>query len=127
MPASSFSTALGTGVYLFATGLFLALTAPILSQVYVASEAHALHSVVDGLKMEVDSLLPGMKTKFVFYSPQGMLSISLHARSMTASVDNLVVADTVKWVLPEMKLVPGRDYTLSLLGSDVSIEESRGG
>lgn len=127
MPASSFSTALGTGVYLFATGLFLALTAPILSQVYVASEAHALHLVVDGLKMEVDSLLPGMKTKFVFYSPQGMLSISLHARSMTASVDNLVVADTVKWVLPEMKLVPGRDYTLSLLGSDVSIEESRGG
>ncbi len=77
--------------------------------------------------MEVDSLLPGMKTKFVFYSPQGMLSISLHARSMTASVGNLVVADTVKWVLPEMKLVPGRDYTLSLLGSGVSIEESRGG
>ncbi len=127
MPASSFSTALGTGVYLFATGLFLALTAPILSQVYVASEAHALHSVVDGLKMEVDSLLPGMKTKFVFYSPQGMLSISLHARSMTASIGNLVVADTVKWVLPEMNLFPGKDYTLSLLGSGVSIEESRGG
>ncbi len=105
----------------------MALTAPILSQVYVSSEAHALHSVVDGLRMEVDSLLPGMKTKFIFYSPQGGLSISLHSRSITASVDNLVVADTVKWTLPEMKLVPGTDYTLSLLGSGVSIEESRGG
>lgn len=127
MPAVSFSTALGTGVYLFATGLFLALTAPILSQVYVSSEVYALRSVVDGLKMEVDSLLPGMRTRFIFYSPQGALSISLHARAITASVDNLVVVDTVKWTLPEVKLVPGRDYTLSLLGSGVSIEESRGG
>lgn len=126
MPASSFSSALGNGVYLVATGLFLVLTSPILGQVYLSSEAHALHSIADGLRLEVDSLLPGMKTKFVFYSPQGLLSISLRAHTISASVGNMVIFNTVKWTLPEMKLAPGKDYTLSLVGSGVLIEENRG-
>lgn len=126
MPASSFSSALDTGVYLFATGLFLALTVPILSQVYKSSEAEALHSITDGLRMEVDTLVPGMKTKFVFYSPQSAMTISLRHSTIVASIDNLVLVEGVKWTLPETKLVPGTDYTLSLVGNGVSVEESRG-
>jgi hypothetical protein len=126
VPASSLSAALNTGVYLFATGLFLALTVPILDQVYKASEAQTLHSLTDGLRMEVDSLVPGMKTKFVFYSPQSALIISLRHHSIVASIDNLVLVESVKWTLPETKLVPGTDYTLSLVGNGVSVEESRG-
>lgn len=126
MPASSFSESLNTGVYLFAIGLFLVLAIPILNQVYTSSEAHALHSVADGLRMEVDSLLPGMKSKFIFYSPRNALSISLIDHSILASIGSTITVVDVKWILPDVRLVPGKEYTISLSGSAVTIEENRG-
>lgn len=93
--------------------------APALNGVYSRSEVSAGKTLLDGVVAVIDGLQPGISVDFGYTLTSGQLVLSGHQVSLTTQWGTLT--GTSRWNLPNLELVAGVAYALSLDGSTVRV------
>ncbi len=121
MPASSVTAAATWGVYLGVAAALIAGMSPHLSQVQSAAGRSAAARALDGVTAVLDGLRPGIRANISFGSEGGAGGILLGGHAITFAGQEPELTAQCSWSLPYYVLEPGRVYSVSLDGSEVSV------
>lgn len=94
---------------------------PVLDGLAGYADAYTSGSIAEGVAMELNSLRPGLS--FVLYlasAPPGSV-IHLHGHYVVADAGTASTSIRVGPLLPDLTLVPGEDYLVSLNGSAAEV------
>jgi len=123
MPVSSTSSLNSWGVYIIsAVALVLVLT-PQLTALGRASRESADWRYLDGVRMMIDSLGPGIVVNLT--SPSGLAPdpVSLDGHQLSTSYGDGTLVFNTKWALPSVTISPSSQYRLTLSRGDVVVSQ----
>jgi hypothetical protein len=124
MPASSIASLNSWGLYIFASVALVLLFTPQLGGVAKDAREGADWRNVDGVRAVIGSLRPGIAILFAYGPSDAPDDIHIGGHLVSCSDGNGTISMLVKWVLPDVTLLPSVQYRLALVLGAVTVKQN---